>query len=69
MLETLLIALASGAVCGLVAWGGMRVELRWLRSDVNKLDKRVNRVEDELIERGARTLADNLSGNPGEHRP
>lgn len=47
-------AVASGVVCGLIAWGGVRVELRWLRADIVRLEKRVDRVESAMIGRGAR---------------
>ena len=67
MLETLLIALGSAIVTGLVTWGGIRVELRWLRRDVDRLDKRVDRVEGALIGRGARNAAEDLAHNPAKH--
>lgn len=57
-MDSLVTALLSGAVCGLIAWGGVRVELRWLRRDVDlahsridQLDRRV-RCERELALRG-----------------
>ncbi len=39
-------ALLSGIVCGLIAWGGIRVELRWLRADVTRLERRIDRLEE-----------------------
>jgi len=56
MIETWLIALASAVVTGLVTWGGIRVELRWLRRDVNHAHERIDRMEGALIGRGARSI-------------
>lgn len=44
MLPDLLVALASGAVTGLVAWGGIRVELRYMRRDIGAAHKRMDRA-------------------------
>lgn len=34
---SLIVAIASGMISGAVAWGGIHVELRWLRADVERL--------------------------------
>jgi hypothetical protein len=44
MPDAILSALISGAVAGLVAWGGVKVELRWLRRDVDDTRKLANDV-------------------------
>lgn len=43
--EAALLAVLSGAVSGLLAWGGVRVELRYLRRDVDQAHGRIDRVE------------------------
>lgn len=49
MLETLLVAVlswvATGCIAGLVAWGGLRVELRYLRRDLDDHHVRLKRLE------------------------
>lgn len=37
MSESVLIALVTGAASGLITWGAIRVELAWLRRDVDEL--------------------------------
>jgi len=64
-MESWLLALATAVVTGLVTWGGVRVELRWLRRDMDRLEKRQDRVESVLIGRAGRTLG----ADPVEHRP
>lgn len=44
----LLPILLTGVVSGLVAWGGVRVELRYLRRDVDKAHKRLDRLQGVL---------------------
>jgi hypothetical protein len=56
MVESWLLALATAAATGFVTWGAMRVELRWLRRDVDHAHKRLDRVEGAMIGRGARGL-------------
>jgi hypothetical protein len=34
-------AILAAVITGLINWGAMRVELRWLRRDVDELRKRV----------------------------
>ena len=58
MMDSWLLALASAIATGLVTWGAIRVELRWLRRDVDHAHKRIDRVESALIGRGARGLFD-----------
>lgn len=41
-------AIVAGAVAGLIAWGGIRVELRWLRSDVERVTLRTHQHAGEL---------------------
>ena len=38
-------AILAGVVTGLVAYGGIRAELRWLRADVERLERRVEHLE------------------------
>lgn len=42
MLEALLTAGLVGAVQGLVIWGGLRVELRYLRRDIDAAHRRLD---------------------------
>lgn len=63
--QTWLLALVSALVTGLVTWGGLRVELRWLRRDVDHAHKRLDRLEGALIGRGARGL---VADEPREHQ-
>jgi hypothetical protein len=50
--DALMIAAVSGAVSGLISWGGVRVELRWLRRDVDRANSRHDeRDERERAER------------------
>ena len=52
---TLLIALGSGIVSGLVAWGGVRDELRFLHADVAQLrhvaDRAHGRIDSLVMEK------------------
>lgn len=41
-LSTLAIAIVTGAASGLVAWGAMRAEVRFLWRDLSRLETRVN---------------------------
>lgn len=45
MIESLLIALASGVVTGLITWGGLRVELQWIRADVDRAHARLDHLD------------------------
>lgn len=47
-MEALLIAVGSGLVTGLVTWGGLRVELRYLRRDVDHAHHRLDAFERRL---------------------
>jgi hypothetical protein len=49
--ESFLVAVVTGLVCGLVAWGGVKVELRWLRRDVDLAHQRIDRLERERAAR------------------
>jgi hypothetical protein len=57
-MESWLPVLVSAVGTGLVTWGALRVELRWLRHDIDGAHKRLDRVEGALIGRGARGLLD-----------
>ncbi len=48
----LLSAAIAGAVSGLVAWGGMRAEVRVLRRHVDALHGRVDALMLALVDRG-----------------
>jgi len=63
-MESWLLALATAVVTGLVTWGGVRVELRWLRRDLDKMERRQDRIEGVLIGRAGRSLG----SDPLEHR-
>lgn len=56
MTESWLLALATAIATGLVTWGAIRVELRWLRRDVDHAHRRLDRVEGALMGRRARGL-------------
>jgi hypothetical protein len=43
-MNEILIALGSGLVTGLVTWGGMRVEIRYLRRDVDRAHWRLDQL-------------------------
>lgn len=42
----------TGAVCGLIAWGGIKVELRWLRRDIDATMRDVRKINERCISRG-----------------
>lgn len=44
-METLIVAATTGLVSSLLTWGGLRVELRWLRRDVDLAHQRIDRLE------------------------
>ncbi len=44
MPDWLLPAIASGAASGLIFYGAIRVELRWLRRDVDDAHWRINEI-------------------------
>jgi hypothetical protein len=68
MIDSWLLALVTAVATGLVTWGAIRVELRWLRRDVDHSHKRIDRIEGALIGRGARGLFGELNGNSPKHR-
>lgn len=43
-MNEILVALGSGLVTGLVTWGGMRVEIRYLRRDVDRAHWRLDQL-------------------------
>lgn len=45
ILQAIAIALVTGAASGLVSWGAMRVELKFLRRDVDWAHRRIDRLE------------------------
>lgn len=49
---TLLIAVGSGAVAGLVSWGGLRTDVRHLCRQVSALDARVDTLMLVLAKHG-----------------
>lgn len=44
-------ALLAGIASGLISWGALRVEVRFLWRDVERLADRVDRIEDRHVER------------------
>lgn len=50
-METWVVVLASSVGTGLVTWGAIRVELRWLRRDVDHAHTRLDRIENALLGR------------------
>jgi hypothetical protein len=69
VVESWLFALVTAVATGLVTWGAIRVELRWLRRDVDHAHRRLDRVVDVLIGHGARGLFRESGREAGEHRP
>jgi hypothetical protein len=55
VVEALAVALLSGIVSGLIAWGGLRVELRYHRRDIDRAHERADDLDERLrvLERGA----------------
>ena len=47
MLQELLPHILTGVAAGLVAWGGVKIEMRWLRRDVDSLRFTVYSSENE----------------------
>jgi hypothetical protein len=41
---TLLIAVVSGAGSGLMAWAALRMELRYMKRDINAAHKRLDKI-------------------------
>ena len=63
-MEAWLLALVTAVTTGLVTWGGIRVELRWLRRDVDLAHDRISRLHklfDQLAGR-RRTIVRELEG-------
>lgn len=48
IVETAASALVTGAITALVTVTAMRVELRWLRRDLDKLEKRVDQLDNDI---------------------
>lgn len=44
-METLLIAAITGIIGGLTTWGGLRVELRYLRRDIDLAHQRIDEMQ------------------------
>ena len=44
-METLALVLATALVNGLVTWGVVKTELRWLRRDVDLAHLRIDRID------------------------
>ena len=65
MMELLLMMLA-GIVQGLVTWGALRVELRYLRRDVDRAHERLNGMDRRELDaaRSAVLSAQRSAGRP-----
>lgn len=48
VLEQLLPAAVTGLIVGLITWGGIRTELRWLRRDVDLAHERINELDGDV---------------------
>ena len=57
MSESLIYAIFSSVGTGLVTYGAMHMELRWLRRDVDYLLEKIGRVEAALIAKGINLLS------------
>lgn len=55
MSEGLLIALLTGIVSGLISWGGVRVQLRYLSRDLAVNEKSVHNLKNENAARKIET--------------
>lgn len=49
MIDLLNSPLFAGIACGLVTWGALRVEMKWLRRDVDDLKDRANAIDARCI--------------------
>lgn len=47
-MDSLLGAIVAGCIAGLIAWGGVRVNLQWLRRDVDLAHGRITRHENNF---------------------
>lgn len=47
-MDAIIIAIVTGAVSGGVSWGMVRMELRWLRADVDRAHDRIAEIERRL---------------------
>lgn len=59
MFDSLLSAIISGLSAGLIAYGGMRVELRWLHEKIKSVDQQTKHAHlrlDQLMEARIRKL-------------
>lgn len=45
MTDTLKVAFLTALINGAVTWGVMSTKLEWLRSDIAKLEQRIDRIE------------------------
>jgi len=54
----IIMAILTGAASGLIAWGAIRVEIKYLRRDVDATTKKISHLED-LIHARRRIEKDN----------
>jgi hypothetical protein len=67
----LLPAAVTGLCVGLILWGGIRTELRWLRRDVDLAHERINDLEDapaRVVERRTRRIPSRTRGSGARRR-
>lgn len=48
MPEYLIAALVSGAAAGLTTFGALRVQMAWLRADIDRAHRRIDQLEKEI---------------------
>lgn len=54
VLQSLLVAAVTGLVSGVATWGAMKVELRWLRRDVDLAHARIDKLPCQVGRHGRR---------------
>ena len=57
-MDALFLAIAGGVVQGLITWGALRVELRYLRRDTDANTARLNAMDQRQLARAIAIAAD-----------
>lgn len=63
-IDAWIIGLVSAIVTGLIAWGGFRMELRWLRADIERTRADIETVR-QTASRAHRRLDHHLEASHG----